>query len=74
MGRPSRCSSPAPLLLLVVSRRRPALLAGTWVGLKLYGKLNEAQKRALRSVQEALQRLSREAEKTVPANIPSIKK
>jgi len=38
------------------------------------GKLNEAQKRALHSIQEALQRLSREAEKTVPANLPPVKK
>ena len=38
------------------------------------GKLNEAQKRSLRTIQEALQRLSREAEKTVPSNLPSLKK
>jgi DNA-binding response OmpR family regulator len=38
------------------------------------GKLNEAQKKSLRTLQEALQRLAREAEKTVPANLPPVKK
>ncbi len=38
------------------------------------GKLNEAQKQALQAVKEALQRLTRAAEKTVPSEAPSIKK
>jgi len=38
------------------------------------GKLNEAQKQALQSTKEALQRLTRAAEKTVPSAAPSIKK
>lgn len=38
------------------------------------GKLNEAQKQALQSTKEAIQRLTRAAEKTVPSPMPSIKK
>lgn len=38
------------------------------------GKLNEAQKQALQAVKEALQRLTRAAEKTVPSEAPSLKK
>jgi DNA-binding response OmpR family regulator len=38
------------------------------------GKLNEAQKQALLTVQGALQRLAREAEKTVPAESPTLQK
>ncbi len=38
------------------------------------GKLNEAQKQALQAVKEALQRLTRASEKTVPSEAPSLKK
>ena len=38
------------------------------------GKLNDAQKQALQSVKDALQRLTRAAEKTVPSEAVSVKK
>ncbi len=66
----------------MLERMRSAVVSETQaasVPLKLLlsekpGRLNEPQKHALQTLQEALQRLTRATEKTLPSNPPNVKK